>query len=177
MPRGGLRNPPGGRPKGSKNKRKRPIAEVQAEIVEIARQSNTTPLAYMLAALNDPNTPTSRKDSLAAAAAPYLHARISTMATGDGTNGGGSIESVVVIGIPRNAQYNSSTGMISYGDLEVPPPPFEPRAPTAELPALPAPVEPEVLEPLPVIEPAADDKLTVLDVWRRKKSDEDPFVS
>jgi hypothetical protein len=60
--------------------------------------------------------------------------------------------------------------MISYGDLEVPPPPFEPAAPSPELPELPAPVEPE---PLEVLEPAPDAKLAILDSYRRKRDGDD----
>lgn len=35
----------------------------------------TTPLQHMLAVINDPDAPASRRDKMAVAAAPYCHAR------------------------------------------------------------------------------------------------------
>jgi hypothetical protein len=65
MPRGGLRNPPGGRPKGSLNR---------ASHLEPARGED--PLSYMLAVMNDISVDPIRRDRMAVAAAVYCHARV-----------------------------------------------------------------------------------------------------
>jgi len=39
------------------------------------RPANMTPLAYMLAVMNDPNADVTRRDRMATAAAPYVHGR------------------------------------------------------------------------------------------------------
>jgi hypothetical protein len=41
-----------------------------------AAEQSTTPLEYMLKVLNDPRTDQKRRDAMAIAAAPYLHARL-----------------------------------------------------------------------------------------------------
>jgi hypothetical protein len=41
-----------------------------------ALENSTTPLEYMLKVLNDPGTDQKRRDAMAIAAAPYLHARL-----------------------------------------------------------------------------------------------------
>ena len=58
-----------GRPQGAKNKR-RPAA---AHAVNAGQQ---LPLDYMLEVMNDPRQPLERRDRMAVAAAPYLHARL-----------------------------------------------------------------------------------------------------
>ena len=61
----------GGRKKGVKNKHNR-----HAELVKAAESSGVTPLEYMLAVMRDPKAPAHRRDDMAKAAAPYLHARL-----------------------------------------------------------------------------------------------------
>jgi hypothetical protein len=154
------------------NKRTRKLTEATAEAVAHAEErGTTTPLAHMLAILNDPDAAQQRKDQMAISAAPFMHPRLAMTASVGGA-GGGSIESVVVVGVPRGAQYDSATGLIKYADgLEVSPPPFQPLLPSPDV--VPAVDHPEP-EPLPVIEPAADDgKVERLDAWRRRSVDDD----
>ena len=56
----------GGRQKGSKNKRTIAIEE---------GRKGKLPLAYMLEVMRDPAADNERRDDMARAAAPYLHAR------------------------------------------------------------------------------------------------------
>jgi hypothetical protein len=58
-----------GRKKGSLN---RATAEARTE----AAKSGETPLEYMLRVMRDPTTEQGRRDEMAKAAAPYLHARL-----------------------------------------------------------------------------------------------------
>ena len=60
----------GGRKKGSKNK----INRVR-DLAEAAAKGGTTPLEYMLSVMRDPKAKPSRRDEMARAAAPFLHAR------------------------------------------------------------------------------------------------------
>jgi hypothetical protein len=59
-----------GRPKGSKNKR-------TLELQEAVAASGETPLDYMLRVMRDPTVEHDRRDEMAKACAPYLHARLS----------------------------------------------------------------------------------------------------
>src|SRR5437868_3224792 len=69
MPRGGYR-PGAGRPKGSKSERHQiPMLPEQAA-------TSRTPLEYMLAVMNDSAADPARRDKMAIAAAPFMHARI-----------------------------------------------------------------------------------------------------
>jgi hypothetical protein len=70
----------GGRKKGSKNKIKPPedvIRKVEAEAVANCIATGESPLAYMLRLMHDPTVADSRRDEMARAAAPYVHAKIS----------------------------------------------------------------------------------------------------
>lgn len=71
MPRGGKREGAGRKP-GSKNR----LDEVQRNSVAA---TGTTPLAYMIAVMRDPNAPIARRDEMAKAAAPYMHARLASI--------------------------------------------------------------------------------------------------
>src|SRR5271168_5193256 len=62
----------GGRQKGSRN---RATAEARAE----AEATGILPLDYMLSVVRDANADVKRRDAMAMAAAPYLHAKISTI--------------------------------------------------------------------------------------------------
>jgi len=69
MPRGGAR-PGAGRRKGSQSK--------SSEAVEIrleAKAAGLSPLEYMLQVMNDVGAERERRDRMAQAAAPYVHAR------------------------------------------------------------------------------------------------------
>lgn len=70
MPKGGHRDG-AGRPKGSPNK------AGAAKAAEIAA-SGETPLDYMLRVMRDPSVEHERRDKLAAAAAQYVHPRLSS---------------------------------------------------------------------------------------------------
>jgi hypothetical protein len=63
---------PHGRPRGSRNKR------TQA-LLEAAQSGGELPLDYMLRVMRDPNTPSKRRDEMAKAAAPFLHARLASI--------------------------------------------------------------------------------------------------
>jgi hypothetical protein len=70
----------GGRKKGSKNKIKPPehvIRKVEAEAVANSIATGETPLSYMLRIMRDPTVEDPRRDEMARAAAPYVHAKIS----------------------------------------------------------------------------------------------------
>src|ERR1700746_60750 len=70
----------GGRKKGSKNKIKPPqdvIRKGAGEAVANCIATGETPLAYMLRVMRDPTVEDPRRDEMARAAAPYVHAKIS----------------------------------------------------------------------------------------------------
>jgi hypothetical protein len=71
----------GGRKKGSKNKIKPPedvIRKVEAEAVANCIATGESPLSYMLRVMRDPTVEHPRRDEMARAAAPYVHAKISS---------------------------------------------------------------------------------------------------
>jgi hypothetical protein len=70
MPSGGKREG-AGRKLGSLTKRTR-------EIAEGALASGETPLEYMLRTMTDPSVDDGRRDEMARAAAPFVHARLSS---------------------------------------------------------------------------------------------------
>jgi hypothetical protein len=70
----------GGRKKGSKNKIKPPqdvIRKVEAEAVANCIATGESPLSYMLRVMRDPTVADPRRDEMARAAAPYVHAKVS----------------------------------------------------------------------------------------------------
>lgn len=71
MARGGAR-PNSGRPKGEPNKK---TAELQAAIAA----SGETPLEYMLRVMRDKTQKWDRRDEMAKAAAPYVHAKLANV--------------------------------------------------------------------------------------------------
>ena len=76
--RGGFR-PGAGRPK----KGNPPIVKIEIEALSAAPLADgVTPLEYALGVMRDPTAPTSRRDRMAALAAPYCHARASDAAAG-----------------------------------------------------------------------------------------------
>lgn len=68
--RGGLRNPPGGRPKGAINKRTRAVIE------EAERTGQMLPLDRLLGVMRDPQAEPKARDAAAVACLPYCHARL-----------------------------------------------------------------------------------------------------
>ena len=77
MARGGLR-PGAGRPKGYKK-----LAGFSPkEIRKAARASGMKPLEYMLFVMNDDGAEPERRDRMAIAAAPFMHARAEAEAAG-----------------------------------------------------------------------------------------------
>lgn len=80
----------GGRQKGTPNK----STVAQRKVAEVAAKLGITPLDYMLKVMADPKVSALRRDAMAKAAAPYLHARLATMQhTGPG---GGPIRAAMV---------------------------------------------------------------------------------
>ena len=53
-------------------------AEAVKEVVREVRKKGDTPLEYMLNVMRDETVDSKRRDSMAAAAAPYLHPKLST---------------------------------------------------------------------------------------------------
>ena len=77
----------GGRPKGTRNR----VASAQCEAAPAAGE---TPLDYMLRVMRDANAGDDRRDKMAVAVVPYLHARLASMEhKGDG---GGAITIEIV---------------------------------------------------------------------------------
>jgi hypothetical protein len=77
MARGGFR-PGAGRKKGSKaspDGKKKKQGEIPADIQAEAESANLSPLDYMLQVMRDDNADPERRDRMAIAAAPFVHAR------------------------------------------------------------------------------------------------------
>ena len=60
------------RPRGSKKEKPTDIAQ---DILDDAAAANKTPLEYMIGVMNDPQADKDRRDRMAIAAAPFVHAR------------------------------------------------------------------------------------------------------
>lgn len=80
MAKFGGRQPGAGRPKGSVGKRTQ-------EIIAAATAKGITPLEYMLKILRDEKADPTRRDEMAKAAAPYVHAKLNSI-TASGPDGG-----------------------------------------------------------------------------------------
>lgn len=63
-----------GRPKGVPNRKTR-------QQIELAEATGETPLQYMLRIMRDETIDPARRDDMAKAAAPYLHARLASIDT------------------------------------------------------------------------------------------------
>jgi len=70
--RQGTSGNPNGRPKGSRNKR-------TLALLEAAQTGGEMPLDYMLRVMRDPSAPAKRRDEMAKAAAPFLHAKLASV--------------------------------------------------------------------------------------------------
>lgn len=75
MPRGGYRAG-AGRPRGTSTK------DVVKEAKREAKKTNLSPLEYMLSVMNDEDAEKERRDRMAQAAAPYVHAKAADAAPG-----------------------------------------------------------------------------------------------
>ncbi len=69
----------GGRKPGSLNKRTITQQQQSKTLVQKAKEAGLTPLEYMLAVMRDPETPPQRRDDMAKACAPYMHARLAAV--------------------------------------------------------------------------------------------------
>jgi hypothetical protein len=177
VPRGGKR-PGAGRKKGTKNKRRRTVVEAHAEVAMLAaaKPDTVTPLSHMMAVLNDPGSPPSRKDAAAVAAAPYMHPKLNLSATSE-LNGGGRLGpcQLTILSVPHGCQIIDGqlvwpdTGALATAEETE----FKPYTGTPGLPALPD--LSAAVERLEVIEPEPEDagKVERLDVWRRRSGGDD----
>ena len=80
------------KPTGNPNGRPRQPAKLRGgerkRLAHLIEKTGLTPLAYMLEGMRDPKAPKARRDDLAKAAAPYVHARLaSTVVQGDASGG------------------------------------------------------------------------------------------
>lgn len=74
MARGGFR-PGAGRPKTAKTPQALARAKAPADVKRAARKSGLSPLDYMLTVMNDSDADDARRDRMAIAAAPFVHAK------------------------------------------------------------------------------------------------------
>ena len=74
MARGGFRAG-AGRPKTAKTPKALALKDAPADIKSAARKSKLNPLDYMLQVMNDDDAEAARRDRMAIAAAPFVHAR------------------------------------------------------------------------------------------------------
>jgi hypothetical protein len=141
--------------------------------------SGLMPIEWMLAVLRDPKAEQSRRDEMAKQCAPFLHPRLAAVEVGRSHRGGaGAVSSdvnlVQIYCIPRGARLSADGVVVDGTAVELAS--VEPFTPTPSLLLDAAPAAPErASEPLPVIEPEADDpeKVTALSAWRRRdKPDE-----
>jgi hypothetical protein len=94
MPRGGTR-PGAGRPKGVSA-----VARLDAAARKAVMESGTTPLNYLLAVMRDDKQPGDLRLEAAKAAAPYVHAKRSSVEVG-GPGGGDLVVELVRFADPE----------------------------------------------------------------------------
>lgn len=75
MIHGGGYRPGAGRPKKIKVDGMDDIKVSEKDVQTLARLAGLTPLEYMLAVMNDDNVDPNRRDRMAIAAAPFIHAK------------------------------------------------------------------------------------------------------
>lgn len=81
MARGGFR-PGAGRPKGSKSGRVSVENGIPSDVLPASAKSGMTPLEYMLGVMRNTEADQARRDRMAIAAAPFVHARADTVQEG-----------------------------------------------------------------------------------------------
>jgi hypothetical protein len=128
----------------------------------------------MMNVLHDPNATPTRKDAMAASAAPYVHCKLSATAIVDVPDANYRPPEIKIYAVPRGCQIVDGVIVHPDGseatDEETK---FEPFKATPDLlPALPSP-EPASAEPLEVLEPVDDDKIAVLNAHRRRRDDDE----
>ena len=69
----------GGRKRGSLNKRTLMEQQQAKTIVQKAKETGLSPLGYMLKVMRDPKATQQRRDDMAKACAPYMHARLAAV--------------------------------------------------------------------------------------------------
>ncbi len=69
----------GGRQRGSLNKRTIAQQQQSKTMVQAAKEVGLTPLEYMLKVMRDPKATQQRRDDMAKACAPYMHARLAAV--------------------------------------------------------------------------------------------------
>jgi phage terminase small subunit len=74
MARGGYR-PGAGRPRKAGKRSDETQKEAAPDDLPVNPTESRTPLEFMLAVMNDPGQPPNRRDRMAIAAAPFIHAR------------------------------------------------------------------------------------------------------
>lgn len=74
MARGGYR-PGAGRPKSAATPKAQAKAKAPADVKREARSAGLDPLSYMLEVMNDDEADVTRRDRMAIAAAPFVHAK------------------------------------------------------------------------------------------------------
>ena len=72
------------------------ISSATAEAKAAVEESGETPLEYMIRVMRDPKANARRRDAMAAAAAPYVHHRLSS--TEHSGSGGGPVQVVIQTG-------------------------------------------------------------------------------
>jgi hypothetical protein len=166
VPRGGKRRG-AGRKKSGAHERSRAVAD---DIVATGR----SPLAYMIAIMEDVTAAPARRDEMARAAAVYCHPRLSSITTSNvNYKGGDDIGIVQILTVPRGARVDLKDGSIVTIDgtaVEL-----EPVAPHSGTPALELTdqrVQTAVCEPLPVQE-IDTANVERLDAWRRRDDGSD----
>ena len=168
MPSGGKRQG-AGRKFGSLNKRH------QVTVKDIGHDGYL-PIEYMLALMRDERTEATRRDAMAIQAAPYVHARLNavgiTPTNGNGGNGGGDVNIVQIIAVPRGGRLDPKSGTITIdGELVTEPPNVEPYQPTPPLE-----LTDQTEQPAPIAEPLLSSvepaNVTRLDQYKAKRDDE-----
>ena len=166
MPRGGKRRG-AGRKKSGAHERSRAVAD---DIVATGR----SPLAYMIAIMEDVTAAPQRRDEMARAAAVYCHPRLSSVTTTNtNTNfNGGDAGIVQIFAVPRGARLDVKDGSVlidgEAAELSSVSP-YEGTPALTDQRGKPAPPP----EPLPVVE-LETDNVTRLDSFARRRSDDEP---
>ena len=176
MPRGGRRLGAGRKP-GKATKTSRDVA---AKIAPKLAINGNTPLEFLLNVMQDEKADAALRLEAARCSAPYIHGRAAPLEPihkgffGGSGDGGGDINLVQVLAVPRGARVDVKTGVVTLDGEIAQLKPVEPHSGT---PALsdqtaqqPAPIEPPP-ERLEVIE-VDTANVTRLDFQRRRDDDD-----
>lgn len=97
----------GGRQKGTPNKTTKVIREAAAK----ATIAGIMPLEYMLAVMRDTKANQGRRDEMAKAAAPYIHAKLATLQSNVNLTGRLTLEALVNESIKASLPANDDEAM------------------------------------------------------------------